>query len=211
MSISVVMSTGILLALAPSKKLPCEHYFGPVDVGGNITTVVDPDVTEGFPFSFKTFVHHAGPTSECHAPGPPAGCHRYYVVTYRKCSQPCPLADGSAARLVGTIDTAELFDRANGILKACAACAVSASITCWHAPAADPVRCVCPGTSAARLPTTSPGPSSLRTKEGSLWKVTQLAKATLFLAVIGAASYIGWATGRHAPRTGDTNIVDYRE
>ena len=132
---------------ASAKKGPCTDYFGPVDQDGNLTTVVDPDVMEGFPFATKTFVHHVGPNSVCLSPGPPEGCHRYYIVSYEatKCPSDCPLVDGTGAKLAGKMDTSGLFDRANGMLLSCAACATGASIACWHAPANAPVHCACPG------------------------------------------------------------------
>lgn len=81
------------------------------------------------------------------APGPPEGCHRYIVVEYAiaSCPASCPLVDGSAKSLAGRKDPDENFDRANGVLKACKACAVGAKLACWHAPASEPVKCACPG------------------------------------------------------------------
>lgn len=62
---SAIMLTTLAFAPAAAKG-PCTDYFGPVDVSPNVTTIVDPDVTQGFPFAFDTFVHHAGPGSECY-------------------------------------------------------------------------------------------------------------------------------------------------
>ena len=61
-----------------SAKGPCTDYFGS-DVDSNATTgtlwtVADVDVHAGFPFGNETFIHHSGPHSACHSPGPPAGC-----------------------------------------------------------------------------------------------------------------------------------------
>ena len=141
-----VMLTTLLFGAAAAKG-PCTDYFGPVDATPNVTTVIDPDVTQGFPFAFDTFVHHSGPGSACFAPGPPAGCHRYYVVDYdlASCSATCPLADGSAKSLAGKKDTEGNFDRANGVLKACKECAVGAKMACYQAPSSEPVKCACPG------------------------------------------------------------------
>ena len=140
----------LLLCLAgASAKGPCTDYFGPVDVGTNMTTVADTDVTEGFPFASKTFIHHTGPGSVCLSPGPPQGCHRYYVATYSGCTAGCPLADGTAKDLAGNIDTNGVFDRANGILQGCASCVKDVQLKCFGAPASDPVPCACPGSTTA--------------------------------------------------------------
>lgn len=131
---------------ARAGKGPCTDYFDIEDGQGNYTTVVDPDITAGLMSTmFKTFIHHSGPGSACKSPGPPSGCHRYYVVKYTNCSAGCPLTDGSAQGLAGNIDDTDAFDRANGMLKACAACATSVNIECYGAPADEPVKCACPG------------------------------------------------------------------
>lgn len=108
--------------------------------------MLDPDVTEGFPHGFLSFVHHAGPGSVCIPPGPPVGCHRYFVVTYSDgCDPFCPLVTGEAAALAGKRDLAGNFDRGNGVLLACRDCVKGVSVTCWAAPALEPVQCSCPG------------------------------------------------------------------
>ena len=136
------------------KKGPCTEFFG-ADVDSNSTTgtlwtVADVDVHAGFPFGNETFIHHAGPHSVCYAPGPPAGYHRYYVAQYDagKCdARDCPLVNGKAAALAGTLDTTGAFDRAAGVLKGCFGCVKSVKVSCWGAPAGAPVACACPGTS----------------------------------------------------------------
>jgi hypothetical protein len=179
---------------AVEAKGPCETYFGPMDAAGNVTTVVDPDVTEGFPFAYKTFVHHSGPGSVCYSPGPPNGCHRYYIVQYRDCNLPCPLADGSAAKYAGALDTDGHFDRANGVLLACAGCARSVEIQCFHAPASEPVRCACPGTSA------SPKGTKASLLVGEVPAPSRpVVVPALLIGVLGGA--MGYAVGRtrHKP------------
>lgn len=139
-------------AIAPKNaKGPCTDYFGK-DVNSNETagtlwTVADVDVHVGFPKGNETFIHHSGPKSECHSPGPPAGCHRYYVASYEaaKCSTTCPLLNGQAHGLAGTIDTTGAFDRAAGVLRGCFECLTDVKVTCWGAPADAPVACTCPG------------------------------------------------------------------
>ena len=128
-------------------KGPCEDYFGPVDQHGLATTVLDPDVKLGFPYGTLSKVHHAGPGTICAPPGPPNGCHRYYVANYapKQCPSACPLVDGSAKELAGQLDTSNAFDRATGILSSCAACVESVKMVCWGAPADEPVKCACPG------------------------------------------------------------------
>ena len=134
------------------KKGPCTDYFGSdVDSSsttGTLWTVADVDVHAGFPFGNETFIHHAGPHSVCYAPGPPAGCHRYYVAQYdaATCDAACPLVNGKAAALAGTLDTTGAFDRAAGVLKGCFDCVLSVKVSCWGAPADAPVACACPGT-----------------------------------------------------------------
>jgi rubredoxin len=142
---------------ASGDKGPCTDYFGP-DVDSNATTgtlwtVADTDVHEGFPFGNETFVHHSGPHSECFSPGPPKGCHRYYVASYEasKCGASCPLVGGGARGLAGNIDTKGAFDRASGVLKGCFDCLLAVKIACYAAPADAPVSCTCPG-SAPDLP-----------------------------------------------------------
>ena len=132
-------------------KGPCTDYFGK-DVDSNATTgtlwtVSDVDVHAGFPTGNETFIHHSGPHSECHSPGPPAGCHRYYVASYdaSKCTSTCPLLNGKAQALAGTIDTTGAFDRAAGVLKGCFECLADVKVTCWGAPSTSPVACKCPG------------------------------------------------------------------
>ena len=144
---SLLSMFGVAATLSQvSAKGPCTDYFGPVDAGGNFTTVVDPDITTGLmSTSFETFIHHSGPSSKCLSPGPPGGCHRYYVVHYSGCDASCPLTDGTAAALAGNRDTGGVFDRANGMLKSCGACATEVKIECYGAPADDPVKCACPG------------------------------------------------------------------
>jgi hypothetical protein len=139
------------------EKGPCTDYFGSsVDstgTSGTLWTVVDVDVHDGFPFGKETFVHHAGPHSRCIPPGPPAGCHRYYVAQYdsQRCDPvSCPLANGNAAALAGTLDTAGAFDRAAGVLKGCFACVKSVEVSCWGAPTDAPVACACPGQYATK-------------------------------------------------------------
>jgi hypothetical protein len=173
-------------------KGPCEDYFGPMDSAGNLTTVVDPDVTEGFPFAYSTFVHHSGPGSVCFSPGPPKGCHRYYVVQYRNCDLPCPLADGSASKYAGARDDDGRFDRANGILRACAACATSVEIQCFHAPASEPVRCACPGAPAA-------SPSSLLVGVQRAASHADMSPIVVVVGVLGAA--MGYAVAGRTRRT----------
>lgn len=103
----------------------------------------------GFPFGNQTFVHHSGPGSVCKPPGPPVGCHRYYVATYSDaCTSSCPLVTGAAKSLAGNMDTTGAFDRASGVLKGCFDCLKSVEIHCWAAPADEPVSCVCPGAAA---------------------------------------------------------------
>mmetsp|Transcript_56537 Transcript_56537/g.93434 ORF Transcript_56537/g.93434 Transcript_56537/m.93434 type:complete len:151 (-) Transcript_56537:238-690(-) len=132
-------------AEARKRKGPCADYFDIQENGANFTTVVDPDITEGLMSTmFRTFIHHSGPGSKCLSPGPPSGCHRYYVVHYANCAASCPLTDGSAAGLAGSVDV-DRFDRGNGMLKACASCVTSVSIACYGAPASAPVKCACPG------------------------------------------------------------------
>ena len=96
---------------------------------------------------FATFIHHSGPGSQCISPGPPSGCHRYYVVHYAssKCYATCPLINGKAASLAGNVDSDGVFDRANGMLKACGSCAEKVTIACYKSPATDPIKCACPG------------------------------------------------------------------
>jgi len=110
--------------------------------------VADVDVHAGFPFGNETYMHHTGPGSACVAPGPPAGCHRYYVAQYdaAKCTPPCVLHGGAKA-LAGNMDKAgadAAFDRASGVLKTCFGCLKSVAISCWAAPADAPVKCPCP-------------------------------------------------------------------
>ena len=132
-------------------KGACTAYFGK-DVDSNATTgtlwtVADVDVHMGFPFGNETFIHHSGPGSECHSPGPPAGCHRYYVASYEasKCTASCPLMNGNARGLAGNIDSTAAFDRAAGVLKGCFECLKHVEVSCWGAPADNPVKCKCPG------------------------------------------------------------------
>ena len=134
-------------------KGPCEDYFGK-GVGSNSTegllwTVADTDVHAGFPFGNETFIHHSGPDSLCISPGPPAGCHRYYVASYAadRCTEECRLLGGRAERLAGTIDAAGAFDRGSGVLNGCMGCLTAVKISCWGAPADAPRPCPCPGTS----------------------------------------------------------------
>ena len=62
----------VMLGLSMAQgKGPCTDYFGPVDVGGTVTTVLDPDVPSGFPTGRLGKVHHSGPDSVCLPPGPP--------------------------------------------------------------------------------------------------------------------------------------------
>ena len=152
---SAPLGTLIIAALlaAPASTSQCEDYFGDIeDQDGTVTTVVDPDVTEGWPFARLTFVHHSGPGSACLSPAPPKGCHRYYVATYTtsECPSTCPLITGTAANFTGKRDLDGRFDRANGILSACAECAASVSLVCWRAQAKDPQRCACPGAAPSR-------------------------------------------------------------
>jgi NADPH2:quinone reductase len=140
----------MLLGIAAVAKGPCTDYFGPVDSSG-FTTVVDPDITAGLMSTqFETFIHHSGPSSKCLSPGPPSGCHRYYVVHYSGCNSSCPLTDGSAASLAGNRDTGGVFDRGNGMLKSCGACAKEVQVKCYGAPADAPVKCPCPGSDPPR-------------------------------------------------------------
>jgi hypothetical protein len=74
-AVTVALASAVPLAAA---KGPCTDYFGH-DVDSNATTgtlwtVADVDVHAGFPFGNETFIHHSGPHSACHSPGPPAGC-----------------------------------------------------------------------------------------------------------------------------------------
>lgn len=154
----------LLAAERASGKGPCQKYFGNEVLSG-ATTVLDPDVHEGFPFGFESFIHHVGKGSVCISPGPPQGCHRYYVVSYDStaCPASCPLINGQGPSMAGKIDANHSFDRANGILKACAACAKNVTIACWHAPASEPVRCSCPGSrwTALSVPRVQPSASYL--------------------------------------------------
>ena len=134
-----------------AEKGPCSQYFG-ADVNsaatsGVLYTVADTDVHDGFPFGDATFIHHSGPGSACKAPGPPKGCHRYYVASYEsaRCASSCPLIDGRAKALAGTMDTGGAFDRSAGVLRGCAGCVTSVAIRCWAAPGSNPVPCRCPG------------------------------------------------------------------
>ena len=125
----------------------CDQYFGE---HSEPFTVFDPDGQSGFPSTdgkFAAFIHHAGPGTDCGRPGPPAGCHRYYVVEYADCdTATCPIASfGGGANLTFTHDPTGAFDRATGILRACVGCVTSVRLSCWHAPASDPVPCACPG------------------------------------------------------------------
>ena len=183
--------TALLLVGNVNAKGPCQDYFGPMDDAGNLTTVVDPDVTQGFPFAYKTFVHHTGPSSQCLSPGPPLGCHRYYVVQYRGCALPCPLADGSAARYAGAIDKDGHFDRANGVLKSCAACARSVDIQCFQAPASEPTRCSCPGSTQVSVP--------MAMKSFAFEKVEwrQASSSTTIIMVGVLAAIVGFWAGRY--------------
>ena len=62
-------------------KPDCTYYFGSDVTDDSLQiTVIDPDVTDGYPTGDKTFMHHTGPNSACVSPGPPAGCHRYFKV-----------------------------------------------------------------------------------------------------------------------------------
>eukprot|EP01052_Picozoa_sp_SAG31_P038525 SAG31_NODE_5168_length_2702_cov_2.425663_1_plen_355_part_00 len=138
-------------AVPKTAKGPCTQYFGE-DVDSNSTTetlwtVADVDVHAGFPIGNETFIHHSGPNSECHSPGPPAGCHRYYVASYdaARCASTCPLLDGHAKSLAGSIDVDGVFDRAAGVLKGCFDCVIDVQVTCWGAPADMPRACRCPG------------------------------------------------------------------
>ena len=138
-------------------KGSCANYFGgAVQDPTVLTTVIDPDVFSGFPFGNLTFIHHSGPDSQCISPGPPRGCHRYFVASYgtaRSCEAVAPgcalVGADRAAALAGTMDGADLFDRGTGVLKSCAACLQGVDVRCWHAPATEPVRCNCPGTATA--------------------------------------------------------------
>jgi hypothetical protein len=134
-----------------AKKGLCTQYFGAdvnsTSTSGVLYTVADTDVHDGFPFGDATFIHHSGPGSLCKAPGPPKGCHRYYVASYEsaRCASSCQLINGRAKKLAGTMDTGGAFDRSAGVLKGCEGCVQSVAIRCWAAPSSNPVPCRCPG------------------------------------------------------------------
>lgn len=147
----------LLLMTTNATRGPCADYFGAaVQNPAVLSTVIDPDVTKGFPFGHETFVHYSGPRSRCIAPSPPQGCHRYFVASYgspQSCAATEPgcalIGTDGAAALAGNMDTDGLFDRGTGVLKSCAACLQGVTIHCWQAPADEPVACGCPGTVAA--------------------------------------------------------------
>ena len=49
--------------------------------------------------------------------------------------------------MAGNLDKAGNFDRATGILISCASCVTDVQIKCFNAPADEPVKCACPGSS----------------------------------------------------------------
>jgi len=145
------------------EKGPCPDYFGSVEgvhhpehhdsrgwwraEGTSVISVVDPDVghTEasapycrgsGMPTPCS-YIHYAGPATECQPPGPPDGCHRYNKVEYSECDEL------KAFSLEGRIDTANAFD-AQGVYKACADNVINHEVSCWGPPADEPVACECP-------------------------------------------------------------------
>lgn len=95
LSSSIAIVVALLTGVLPQAvaKGPCTDYFGR-DVDSNSTTgtlwtVADVDVHAGFPFGNETFIHHSGPHSACHSPGPPAGCQcEPYLL--RNFSSACP-------------------------------------------------------------------------------------------------------------------------
>ncbi|GAB5360952.1 hypothetical protein AAMO2058_000672500 [Amorphochlora amoebiformis] len=123
-------------------KGDCESFFGALNSTDMLITVSDVDVFDGFPYANETFVHYAGPGSECISPAPPKGCHRYYRVTY---SPDClAISSGLLRPLSGTIDTQEIIDRASGVIKGCGEHVINWSQFCYGAPAEDPIKCNCP-------------------------------------------------------------------
>ena len=191
----------LLLSLGTADgKGPCQNYFGTAVTTG-VTTVVDPDITAGFPSTMGTFVHHVGdPSTLCVSPGPPGGCHRYYVASYdmKACPASCPLKAGSGAPVAGKLDVNDAFDRANGLLKECAACAKNVTIACWHAPADEPVRCSCPGSEwraapAADAPTllaVQPAPRAAGVAWGSVL-ANQVAAVMIVFGVFATVTMFG--------------------
>eukprot|EP01043_Picozoa_sp_COSAG02_P063633 COSAG02_NODE_9075_length_2341_cov_2.347904_2_plen_95_part_00 len=77
------------------------------------------------------------------------GDSRYYVASYAaaRCTPKCRLVGGRAEGLAGTLDATGAFDRASGVLKGCLDCLIGVEISCWGAPADEPVACKCPGSS----------------------------------------------------------------
>jgi hypothetical protein len=62
-------------------KPNCTYYFGKdADDEHLEITIVDVDVSDGYPDGNITFVHRSGAGSTCISPGPPSGCHRYFKV-----------------------------------------------------------------------------------------------------------------------------------
>jgi len=156
---AIPVGTLSLNTKTPTKGL-CSAFFGKVGISG-VTTVVDPDVgltatTAGYCMGSGlgmdengdsnlepcTYVHHAdGATDgDCHPPGPPDGCHRYYKVTYSSCDE---------LRNYGTnrIDAKHQFNE-QGVFKACASKVVSSSMSCCGPHPVfggeSPQQCTCP-------------------------------------------------------------------
>eukprot|EP00994_Dinema_validum_P004251 NODE_2289_length_726_cov_92.429838_g1852_i0.p1 GENE.NODE_2289_length_726_cov_92.429838_g1852_i0~~NODE_2289_length_726_cov_92.429838_g1852_i0.p1 ORF type:complete len:171 (-),score=50.64 NODE_2289_length_726_cov_92.429838_g1852_i0:213-668(-) len=143
----IILLLAVLAAVAMAKPA-CNAYFGE-GTDGSLSTVVDPTIIgpNANPYCEMnnltapcTFIHYSGPASKCISPGPPdvGICHRYIKTTYSA----CPALTTSGAGWAGNIDKPNRFFR-TGVLKGCENNVLSQFLSCWTAPADNPVPCNC--------------------------------------------------------------------